>query len=158
MQIDITKLLTNHITLLNIEGEVNIPKENLSNSLITDLKKTTLTANIKLDEENELVLTGNIKGIMLLRDDITLEPVEYDFNTNIEEFLDKNQNVLDITDILWQNILVEIPSKVRSTNEDIELSGDGWRVISETKFNEERNKSNNPFSNLNELLKTKEEK
>ena len=95
---------------------------------------------------------------MLLRDDITLEPVEYDFNTNIEEFLDKNQNVLDITDILWQNILVEIPSKVRSTNEDIELSGDGWRVISETKFNEERNKSNNPFSNLNELLKTKEEK
>ena len=158
MQIDITKLLTNHITLLNIEGEVNIPKENLSNSLITDLKKTTLTANIKLDEENELVLTGTLKGTMLLRDDITLEPVEYDFNTNIEEFLDKNQNVLDITDILWQNILVEIPSKVRNTFKDVELKGNGWRVISEEQFNKEMNKANNPFADLDKLLNTKEEK
>ena len=147
-----------NISKINISSPINIPKELLKNSLIYDLSNIYLNGNIEIDENDELLLTGNIKGTMHLKDDLTLEPVEYEFNTDIEENLPKFENILDITDILWQNILVEIPSKVRSTNEDIELSGDGWRVISETKFNEERNKSNNPFSNLNELLKTKEEK
>lgn len=158
MQIDITLLLTNSTNILSIDDKFNIPKEMLSKSLIEDLKNLTLTASIKFNEENELILTGIIKGIMILKDDITLEPMEYKFTTDIEENLNKNQKILDITDILWQNILVEIPSKVRITNEDIEISGEGWRVISEDKFNEERNKANNPFSNLNELLNEKEEK
>ena len=95
---------------------------------------------------------------MILKDDITLEPVEYKFETEIEEILEKSKNILDITDILWQNILVEIPSKVRSTDEDINLEGDGWRIISEEQFQKERNKSNNPFANLDELLNTKEDR
>ena len=74
------------------------------------------------------------------------------------KILEKKQNLLDITDILWQNILVEIPSKVRSTDEDVNLEGDGWRVISEEQFNLERNKANNPFANLDELLNTKEDR
>ena len=94
---------------------------------------------------------------MILKDDITLLPVEYNFTSELEEILDKSKNTIDLTDILWQNILVEIPSKVRSTDEDIELSGDGWRVISEKKYQEERQKSNNPFANLEELIKAKEE-
>ena len=69
-----------------------------------------------------------------------------------------DKNSLDLKEILWQNILVEIPSKIRSTSDDINLEGDGWRVISEDKFNEERNKLDNPFSDLNELLKTKEDR
>lgn len=158
MQIDITKILTNSITALNITKEVLIPKELITGSLITDLKNLNLNAKIKLNEDNDLTLTGNLKGTMILRDDITLEPVEYNFNADLEENLPKNQNMLDITEILWQNILVEIPSKVRSTDEDVELSGDGWRVITEEKFNSERNKANNPFSNLEELLNAKEEK
>ena len=158
MKINITKLLTNVIDILEIEEEINIPIEFLSTSLIDELKNVTIKGTIILNEENNIILTGTLKGIMVLKDDITLNPVEYEFNTEIEEILEKNQNILDITDILWQNILVEIPSKVRSTDEDIELTGDGWRVISEEKFNEERAKNNNPFANLNELLKTKEEK
>ena len=53
---------------------------------------------------------------------------------------------------------MEIPSKVRSTDEDIDLEGNGWRVISEEKFLKERNKSNNAFANLDELLKIKEDR
>ena len=95
---------------------------------------------------------------MILKDDITLEPVEHNFIIELEEILEKSKNILDITDILWQNILVEIPSKVRSTDEDINLEGNGWRVISEEQFNKERNNSNNPFANLDELLSTKEDR
>ena len=158
MQIDLTKLLTNRVSSIKVTGNVNIPNEFLKNTRIDELKDIIIDGKITENEEDNLILEGNIKGIMVLEDDITLEPVEYKFDIFIAENLDKNQNILDITDILWQNILVEIPSKVRATFEDIGLSGDGWRVISEDKFNEERNKSNNPFQNLGELLNIKEDK
>ncbi len=157
MQIDITKLLTNSIDSLSIEGSVDIPKEMLSNSRIDGLKDIKGDGNIYLNEDNELVIEGKLSGVMTLKDDLTLEPVDYEFKTDFEENLNKSENILDITDILWQNILVEIPSKVRSTSEDINLSGDGWRLISEEEYEKEKNKSNNPFSNLDELLKTKED-
>ena len=153
MQINITSLLTNSVSTLKINNaEITIPKEIFSSSLIDELKNITLNAEIKFDEEYNLLLIGKMKGIMILKDDITLLPVEYNFTSELEEILDKSKNTIDLTDILWQNILVEIPSKVRSTDEDIELSGDGWRVISEKKYQEERQKSNNPFANLEELL------
>lgn len=158
MEVDLTKLLTNQTSSISINNPINISKKLLTNSLIDDLENIILTGKITFDEEDNLLLEGSLKGTMILKDDITLEPVKYNFDTEIEEILNKNQNILDITEILWQNILVEIPSKVRATDEDIELSGEGWRVISENKYNEEINKSNNPFSSLNELLKTKEDK
>lgn len=158
MQIDITKLLNSYVDVIEVNQEVNISKNLLETSLITELKDVNLTGDITLDEDDNINLTGKLSGIMILKDDITLEPVEYEFNTELEEILEKSKNILDITDILWQNILVEIPSKVRSTDEDINLEGDGWRVISEEQFMRERNKSNNPFANLDELLNTKEDR
>lgn len=158
MQIDITKLLNSYIYEQEVNGLIEIPQDLISSSLITELKNIQIDGELFLDEDDNLNLTGKLTGTMILRDDITLEPVEYNFDTNLEEILEKKQNILDITDILWQNILVEIPSKVRSTDEDINLEGDGWRVISEERFNQERNKSNNPFTNLDELLNTKEDR
>ena len=158
MQIDITKLLTNQASKLYLDDKVTIPKYLLNGSRIDDLNDITIKGSISLNEENELVIEAKLKGTMNLKDDLTLEPVAYNFDTEFEENIDYQKNILDITDILWQNILVEIPSKVRATDEDIHLSGDGWRVISEEEYNHERNKNNNPFSNLDELLKTKEDK
>ena len=158
MQIDLTKLLNGYIDTIEINEKVNIPENLLEKSLITALTDVNLTGDISLNEDDNLNLTGKLSGIMILKDDITLEPVEYNFNTELEEILEKNKNILDITDVLWQNILVEIPSKVRSTDEDITLEGNGWRVISEEQFNKERNNSNNPFANLDELLNTKEDR
>ena len=39
MQIDITKLLNSYIDVIELNQEVNIPNELLSQSLITELKK-----------------------------------------------------------------------------------------------------------------------
>ena len=158
MQIDITKLLTHYIDTIEINEEVKIPDNKLENSVITKLENIKLDGEIFLNEDDNLNLTGKLKGIMILKDDITLEPVEYNFETELEEILEKSKNILDITDILWQNILVEIPSKVRSTDEDINLEGNGWRVISEEQFQKERKSSNNPFANLDELFNTKEDR
>lgn len=158
MKIDISKLLTNYTDTIEIDKPVEIPKNLLETSLITELKDLRLSADLYLDEEDNLNLTGTLTGIMILKDDITLAPVEYQFQTNLEEILEKSKNILDITEVLWQNILVEIPSKVRSTDEDVNLEGNGWRVISEEKFMEIRNNANNPFAKLDELLNTKEDR
>lgn len=158
MQIDLTNLIINKSSSIMIDNIVNISDNLLENSLIDELNNVYLKGRITVNEDDEFVLTGVLSGVMKLKDDITLEPVMYEFSTEIEENLDKFQKTLDITEILWQNILVEIPSKVRTTSEDVELSGDGWRVISEERFNEERNKLNNPFSNLDKLLDIKEDK
>lgn len=158
MKIDITSLLTNRTSSIPLEGDAVIPEEFLVDSRIDNLKDVKVRGKITLNEDNELVVEANIKGTMTLKDDLTLEPVDYSFDTDIEENIPESQNLLDITDILWQNILVEMPSKVRSTSEDIEIHGDGWRVISEETFERERNTANNPFQDLNELLKTKEDK
>lgn len=158
MQIDISKLLIRHIDSIKIDNIINIPYELITKTLIQDLKNIKFDGEIFLDEDNKLNLIGKLNGIMILPDDITLEPFEYQFSTEIEEILEKSKNILDITDILWQNILVEIPSKVRNTDEVINLEGDGWRVISEEQFELERNQHNNPFANLNELLSKKEDR
>ena len=158
MQIDVTKLLTHYIDTIEINEEVKIPDNIIENSLITKLNDIILNGELILNEDDNINLAGKLSGVMMLKDDITLEPVEYKFETEVEEILEKSKNILDITDILWQNILVEIPSKVRSTDEDINLEGNGWRVISEEQFQKERNKSNNPFANLDKLLNTKEDR
>ena len=90
---------------------------------------------------------------MILPDDITLEDYEYNFTSEIEEKIEETrinyQKTLDITEDLWQNILVEIPLKaVNEKNRDLKLEGDGWRLISEDDINTE----NNPLSSLKELL------
>lgn len=158
MIVDVTKLKAYQVSQIQINDKVDLSKYISSDFRILDIKDVLVDGNITIDEENELVLKARITGIMVLKDDITLEPVDYQLDTTIEENINDNQFIIDITDIIWQNVLVEIPSKVRKTNEDIEINGDGWRVISEDKFNEERNKQNNPFANLGELLKTKEDK
>ena len=99
MQIDITKLLINQANSINFENQVIIPKEFLVGSRIDDLNNVTIKGNISLNEENELVISANLKGTMVLKDDLTLEPVNYNFDTEIEEKVIEQQNTLDLTDI-----------------------------------------------------------
>ena len=51
MKLDITKLLQAYVDIIDINGEVIIPDELLSNSLIVSLKNVMLTGDITLDEE-----------------------------------------------------------------------------------------------------------
>jgi len=157
MQIDITKLRNNYVSNISIEDDFEIPENLINDVRLISLKNLKFTGNLAIDEDDTILLTGIITGNMLLKDDITLEEVDYSFKTDVEENLENNQNLLDITEVLWHNILVEIPSKVRKTDEDITLEGNGWRVISEEQYNLERN-TTSPFSNLSDLLETKEDK
>ena len=103
---------------------------------------------------------------MVLPDDITLEDVNYPFASNVSEKFNetgKNEennleivhNRLDIQEFLWQNILVEIPLKVKSEkSENLTLKGDGWRLVTEEELKES---NNSPFSELSKIFDSRKE-
>lgn len=161
MNIDLTKLITNTEEEIIININVEIDENKLKESTIRNLKNVTFEGTITKLCNSDYQISGRLSGIMILPDDITLEDVEYKFNTEIEEKFneisennDNNlkiiQNRLDISNFLWQNILVEIPLKViNKKNESITLKGNGWRLISEEDLEKDLNKNNNsPFSEL----------
>ena len=92
--------------------------------------------------------------------------LEYPFQIQIEEQFselsnrEENnlkiiQNRLDITEFLWQNILVEIPLKVVSEkNEGLTLEGNGWRLITEEEL---KSRNNSPFSELSRMFDSRKE-
>lgn len=154
MRIDLTNILANIVSAININEQVIIDNEILKTSSIRRLDNTMFKGRIFKDYEDNLVLEGNITGIMVLPDDITLKDVNYEFKSEIFEYIEEvftiDKNSIDILDYLWQNILVEVPLKVRSDEDDnITLKGDGWRLITEEELN---NRSNRPFSDLSKLL------
>ena len=140
---------------INIDNYVNISEELLSTSTIRRLYNVHFNGYIDklIDDTYELV--GTLSGTMIIPDDITLEDFEYNFTSEIEENIDETrinyQKSIDITEDLWQNILVEIPLKaVNEKNKNIKLEGDGWRLISEEDL---ENTKNNPLSSLEEMFR-----
>ena len=140
---------------INIDNDVNISEELLSTSTIRRLYNVHFNGYIDklIDDTYELV--GTLSGTMIIPDDITLEDFEYNFTSEIEENIDETrinyQKSIDITEDLWQNILVEIPLKaVNEKNKNIKLEGDGWRLISEEDL---ENTKNNPLSSLEEMFR-----
>ena len=153
MTIDLFNLVVNNKTI-NIDSDIIIPNEYLENSGIRRLNNIHFKGNIKKLVDNTYSLEGVLSGTMILADDITLEDYEYNFTSEIEENIEETsinlQKTLDITDILWQNILIEVPSKVvNDKNKNIKLEGNGWRLISE----DDLNSKNNPLSELEDLLR-----
>ena len=150
MKIDLTNLITNVISSININENVNINDDLIKTSNIKRLENVTFNGKITKNYDMNLELSGVISGIMILPDDITLEDTDYEFKIdileNIEETFKLDKNTIDILEYLWQNILVEVPLKVRNTkNENIRLEGDGWRLITEDELN---NRNYNPLSDL----------
>ena len=168
MNIDLTKLITGTEEELIIEEVLNFPVENLNSTSIKELKEVIFKGSITKLYDDTFEITGTITGTMVLPDDITLEPVDYsfkseieekfsEFETNEEKSLQIIKNRLDITEFLWQNILVEIPLKIKNEkNENLSLKGNGWRLVTEEEL--EREKSNNsPFSELYNIIDSRKE-
>lgn len=166
MNIDLTRLITNQIEELEIDEEICFSDNFFQDTLIRDLKDVRFLGEVTKLCDGDYQISGNLSGIMILPDDITLEDVLVKFNSEIEEnfsefsrsgekTLEIVQNRLDITEFLWQNILVEIPSKVVSEkSKDLTLEGDGWRLVTEEELNE---CNKNPFSELSKMFDSRKE-
>lgn len=152
---------------------IGIPQEGLiiDSNLVFDEGQVKLAGMEKLNDvkirgkvyinlADEVILKANLSGTMILLDAIDSSEIEYPFNIEIEENLtdndeynlEKAQNTLDIMNILWQNIVLEVPMRVvKKENENASLQGEGWELISD-----DTKKVDPRLSPLMDLLNRKE--
>ena len=160
MNIDYSLLVSGSVSDIDITNTYSIPKEYFESTDVIALNEIKVEGkiyqNVSEDDPDELVeyINCKITGEMTIADSISLEPVEYPFSIEyddiIEENCKKSENVLDIFQFLWENIVLEIPLQFTKVKDLSKFHGDGWKLISE----DELKTSHNPF---NDLLKDFEE-
>jgi len=154
MNIDYSLLVSGSVSDIDITNTYSIPKEYFESTDVIALNEIKVEGkiyqNVSEDDPDELVeyINCKITGEMTIADSISLEPVEYPFSIEyddiIEENCKKSENVLDIFQFLWENIVLEIPLQFTKVKDLSKFHGDGWKLISE----DELKSSNNPFNDL----------
>ena len=160
MEFDLLRLKNNLNKSILVDTTYSFPKEMLDMTDLIELNNVHIVGDIHKDCLDNIVLNVNVSGTMVLPCAITLKPVDYPFNINIEgnieeliEEIDENskkiENTIDILPIIWENILMEIPMRVVSDDADLSnLQGDGWRVITENT----KEDGNSELAKLKDLL------
>lgn len=145
---------------LKLDESINFEGYDLKSVGIEELKDVKLNGSVKINIADEVILKANLSGTMILLDAIDSSEIEYPFNIEIEENLtdndeynlEKTQNTLDIMNVLWQNIVLEVPMRVvKKENENVSLQGEGWELISD-----DTKKVDPRLSPLMDLLNRKE--
>ena len=132
MQININELANKGI--MEIDNKVSFPI--LEDKQIKKLDDVLVKGIIKYTVLDEIELDFDVKGTMYLEDSISLNLVPYEFDFKIAETIDRNnpeyanffknnQIMLDISEILWENIVLEVPISY-TKEENVSLSGKGW--------------------------------
>ena len=131
MRIDLRKLYS--LASVDVDGVITFPEERLKSAGIIRLEDVSVHGKAIINYEDEIELDLDLSGKMYLPCAISLEEVEVPFTTKIEEIIGEN-NInnnfyLDLSDILWENIVLEIPIKVVKEGVHLETSsGKGWSV------------------------------
>lgn len=148
MNIDLIKLYSGVTDKIEFEETIDFPLEYLENSDIKKLENIKVKGEITKNIDNEYYIECYVSGGMLLEDSISLKDVMYPFSIEINEKIEEKgkslENTLDILDLLWENIVLEVPLKFTVEEDISKYKGDGWRLISE----EDLAKGNNPFNDL----------
>jgi len=149
MVIDITSLKQGLEDTLYFDQDVNMDSTDES---IKEIKDLHAKGSINLDIEGNIELNINLEGTLVLEDSISLEDIDYPLSTEIVEKLEKNDenltNTIDLSEILWQNIVLEVPLRFTKVTDLDEFKGEGWKLLSE----DELVKSNNPFEDLKSMF------
>ena len=149
MEIDLNEL--NIKPEIDIDTKVKFEEENLKKAGILNMDEVNIKGKIT-ENLDEYLLKLNINGKMILPCNLTLEPVDYPFNIEIEENLNEiaknSKKTIDILPIIWENILMEIPMKIISPKaKNMKTKGEGWELITDSE-----EKGNNSLAKLKDLL------
>ena len=134
MKIDLRKLYG--LGKININENVVIGEDLYSKMGVRSMSEVLVSGNVSINYEENIELDLNVSGTFIMPCAITLEDVEVPFQTKIEEEISgnnlNNDFFLDLLDILWENIVLEIPLKVVKEGVELKnLEGQGWKVINE---------------------------
>ena len=156
MNIDLTRLRSGVDKSIPIDISYSFDHETLGND-IKSLDDVKITGEIYRNSIDDYILSLRIKGTAILTCAITLKDVPYDFEVNLDDSIinlfdeigvkvENINNTIDILPIVWENILMEIPTYVVSPGaSSTELVGDGWSL-------NKKKEENSALSKLKDLF------
>ena len=162
MNFDITRLNNNITSSIPIDINYSFTKDQLKATDIIRLNNVKIEGQLFKNSLGNIELDVDVNGIMVLPCAITLKEVNYPFNINIAGEIDELfsetkeneinfKNTIDIFPIIWENILMEVPTRVVSDDaKDINISGDGWSFTTD--------ENNSPLNELMDYLDDSEVK
>ena len=149
MNLNIQKLLQHELDEIILDKVIEMPLSYYQNSEIISLSPITLKGTLQ-QLEDTLLMQATVTGEMVIPDSISLEPISYPFSfeidDNVQEKIKNDENTLAIMDILWENIVLEIPIRYSKVNDYSNFSGDGWKLIDEEHY--QASSGDNPFKEL----------
>ena len=134
MRLDLRKLYS--FKRIDINEDINFNNIDYQKMNITKINDMHATGYAKVNYEDNIELELDVNGSLVMPCAITLEDVIVPINVHIsEEILENTLNndfFLDLLDILWENIVLEIPIRVVKEGAKLESQkGVGWEIISE---------------------------
>ena len=125
-----------------LDQVIDFEEKYYENTLIKGLENVYVKGRIYYSTTKEVLFEGSMKGNMLINDSNTNEIVSYPFSSEINEILledtslDENlrtndKNSLDLKEILWQNIVLEVPLTYSKEEKPSTTKGEGWELKSE---------------------------
>ena len=160
MQYDLVRLNNNIDKFIPINITYSFSEEELKGTDLIKLDDVKINGEILKNSLGNIELNLTVEGVMVLPCAITLKPVDYPFNIEIngelEELMEdfnnfstNFQNSIDILPIIWENILMEIPMRVVSPDvkeSDYNVKGDGWS------FTTQEDENTSPLSELMDYI------
>ena len=125
-----------------IDQEITFDEDIYKTALIKGLENVYVKGKIYYSTTKEVIFEGAVNGDMLLVDSNSAEIINYPFSCDINEILEEdkkfcdnlssnNQNSLDLKEILWQNIVLEVPLTYSKEEKPSTVKGEGWDLINE---------------------------
>ena len=109
---------------------------------INDLKDIIVSGTGDLDlKDKRLYVDLNIKGTMILPCAVTLEDVDYPFEINstevfafekpdpLEDVHEVKKDIVNLTPVVFENIMLEVPMRVVKDDANIKSEGKGWKIL-----------------------------
>ena len=139
MEFDLNKITEQGILIDTI---ISFDEEYLHVSEIKKLDNVHVSGRIYYSLTKEVIFAGNVNGNMTLVDGYSGDLIDYPFNIDLDEILadfsnedekmgKKPQNSLDLKEVLWENIVLEVPIVVSKDNEVKTKKGEFWEVRDE---------------------------
>lgn len=136
MKIDLFKL--NNLGRLEIDQDLVIDESLFGTSGIRAINNLHVSGVLRC-EMDEVMADLKISGEFILGCAVTLEDVTYPFDINLDESLgnfddiyNQNKQTFDILPFIWGDIVANVPIRVvKEGCENLQLSGDGWELVSE---------------------------
>ena len=144
---------------VEIDTNIEISKSFLDKTDIMDIKPVKVKGIIKYNAIDEIVISLVVSGVLVLKDAITNELIDYPYQIEIEEeiaendqelrkYYEKKQNTLDIIEFLWENIILEVPISFTKAD-DTSHHGDGWQL----NCWDDLEQTDTRFAKLNDIFK-----